>query len=120
MDSSLSVKSLKITVPLIQNRNTGLRIWDCIIGRPYLIRLEIKHRDEQIFAHRMPIYIFPAQRYRSLIFMGFVHSKFGSLANELFVNKTHKVKCGIVHQGLTYNDILKQGPAGYKTDENTL
>ena len=59
---------------------------ECISRKPSLIRLEIKYRVEQIFAQRMFDCCLPAQRYRSLIFMGFVHSKFGCRANAFFVH----------------------------------
>lgn len=67
----------------------------------------------------MPDYILPAQRYRSLILMGFVHAKFGSVANALLVFHS-KWKCGIIHQGLICSDILKQRVAGNKPDKNIL
>lgn len=54
--------------------------------KPSLIRLEIKYKAKQICAQRTFDHCLTAQSYRSLIFSGFVHSKFGCRESTFFVH----------------------------------
>lgn len=53
-----------------------------------LNRSEIKYKAKKIFSQRTFDHGFTAERYRFLIFSGFVHSKFGCRANTFFVHFT--------------------------------
>lgn len=81
---------------------------ECVSRKPSLIRLEIKYKTEQIFAHRMFDRCLLVQRYRSLIFRAlFIQNVAAEQTHSLSI--LFGANCGIIHQDLNYTISLSKG-----------